>query len=396
MRFFLSALVLSVAAGSASSGTAVPVAVDEVTSGRVAYWRMDSVSGTTTPGTPGDATLVNGAAAGAGRFNGGISLDGTNDYLEAADHASLNFGTGSFTVALWFRATGTASKRLINKWNGPKPQGWLLDVHSGAGGAAQAGYIRFRIDDNPDGDAASDSLDIARDADLDLRVNQWTHVAAVVNRSSAPGNVLLYVNGNPVGGATNLPSGFGSVSNTFALGIGTIPTSLGKYFAGGVDEVALYNRALTQTEVRTLIRPLPPEDLAASLGGSPGAPAVTLTWDAAPGADTYDVYRSLDGGTPVQIATGLTGTTYTDSSLPVQGNSYTVTYTVRGANFFQSLDSLPATVTVDPPPPRTGDHTEGLFDDRCACGSAGPVPGGPFPALALAAAGLAGLLLGRR
>jgi MYXO-CTERM domain-containing protein len=208
--------------------------------------------------------------------------------------------------------------------------------------------------------------------------------------------VQLYYNGNALGQARSLPNGFGSISNTFALGIGTIPTSLGKYFAGGVDEVALYNRALSQTEVRTLIRPLPPEDLAASLGGSPGAPAVTLTWDAAPGADTYDVYRSFDGGTPVQIATGLTGTTYTDSSLPVQGNSYTVTYTVRGANFFQSLDSLPATVTVDPPPPRTGDHTEGLFDDRCSCGSAGPVPGGPFPALALAAAGLAALLLGRR
>jgi hypothetical protein len=199
-----------------------------------------------------------------------------------------------------------------------------------------------------------------------------------------------------LGTARPLPSGFGSVSNTFALGIGTIPTSLGRYFAGGVDEVALYNRALSQTEVRTLIRPLPPANLAASLGGSPGAPAVTLTWDAAPGADTYDVYRSLDGGTPVQIASGLTGTSYTDSSLPVMGVPYTVRYTIRGANFFQSLDSLPATVTVQPPPPRTGDHTEGLFDDRCSCGSAGPVPSGAFAGVVLAAAGLAVLFLRRR
>jgi hypothetical protein len=275
MRIFLSALVLPLAVGSAASGAASPAAVDEVTSGRVAYWRMDSVSGTTTPGTPADATLVNGAALGAGRFSNGIALDGTNDYVQVADHAALNFGTGSFTVALWFRATTNDPLRLINKWNGPAQQGWVIDVNSTNGGTAAAGHLRARLDDSASDDTRN--LDFSVDASLGSRLNQWNHVAMVVNRSSAPGTVQLYYNGNALGTARSLPSGFGSVSNTFALGIGTIPTSLGKYFAGGVDEVALYNRALSQTEVRTLIRPLPPEDLAASLGGSSGVPAVTLT-----------------------------------------------------------------------------------------------------------------------
>jgi hypothetical protein len=355
---------------------------------------MDSVSGTTTPGTPSAATLVNGAAAGTGKFYGGIALDGTNDYLQVADHPALNFGTGSFTVALWFRPTGTASTRLINKWDGPAQQGWLIDVNTTSAGTAAVGHLRARLDDSASDNARN--LDFSVDASLGSRLNQWNHVAMVVDRSSAPGTVQLYYNGNALGAARSLPGGFGSVSNTFALGIGTIPTSLGKYFAGGVDEVALYNRALSLTEVRTLVRPLPPENTAASLGGAPGAPVVTLTWDAAPGADTYDVYRSLDGGAPVQIASGLTGTSYTDSSLPSPSSSYTVTYTVRGVNFFPSLESLPATATVNPPPPRTGDHTEGLFDDRCSCGSSMPVPGGRAAAPALAAAGLALLLRRRR
>lgn len=396
MRFLLSALIVSIAAGSAASGAAPRVAVDELTSGRVAYWRMDSVSGTTTPGTPSAATLVNGAAAGAGKFYGGIALDGTNDYLQVPDHAALNFGTGSFTVALWFRPTTNDSKRLINRWDGPGKQGWLIDVHSGSGGVAQLGALRFRIDDSTSSDAAADNLEVIRDADLETRINLWNHVAVVVNRSAAPGNVRVYFNGVQLGGATNLPSGFGSVSNTFTLGIGTIPSALGKYFAGGVDEVALYNRALSQTEVRTLIRPLPPDNVAAALDAGGFNPEVTLTWDAAPGADTYDVYRSIDGGAPTAVATGLTGTSYTDTSLSFQNQTFTVEYTVRGVNFFQSLDSLPASVTVNPPPSRTGDHTEGLFDDRCSCGSAAPAPGGAAAALALAGAALAALARRRR
>lgn len=390
MRFLLSAFIVSIAAGSATSGAAPRAAVDELTSGRVAYWRMDSVSGTTTPGTPSAATLVNGAAAGAGKFYGGIALDGTNDYLQVDDNAALNFGSGSFTAALWFRPTTNDSKRLINKWDGPAQQGWLLDVHSGSGGAAQLGALRFRIDDSTSSNAAADNLEVIRDADLETRINLWNHVAVVVNRSAAPGNVTIYCNGVALGGATDLPNGFGSVSNTFALGIGTIPSALGKYFAGGVDEVALYNRALSQTEVRTLIRPLPPENLTAT--GDPQASQVTLTWDPAPGADTYDVYRSIEGGPPALVAQGLTGTSYSETVAP--DTSYT--FTVRGVNFFQSADSQAVTISIGPPPSRTGDHTEGLFDERCSCGSAAPAPGGAAAALALAGAALAALARRRR
>lgn len=396
MRVLLGALGVSLGFGVPLVRAVSPAAVDEVTSGRVAYWLMDSVSGTTTPGVPSDAALINGAALGAGRFSGGIALDGTNDYLQVPDHPALNFGTGSFTVALWFRPTTNDSKRLINKWDGPAQQGWLLDVHSGSGGASQPGALRFRIDDSTTSNAAADNLEVVRDVDLETRLNLWSHAAVVVNRSSAPGTVSVYFNGNLIGGAASLPSGFGSVTNTFALGVGTIPTALGRYFAGGVDEVALYNRALSLEEIRTLIRPLPPENLSASAGGSPGAPSATLSWDAAPGADTYDVYRSIGGGTPEPIATGLTGTSYTDSSLPVSGDPYTVEYTVRGVNFFPSVDSIPAAVTIQPPPARIGDHTEGLFDERCSCGSAGLGPAGPAAALVAGAAALASFALLRR
>lgn len=88
----------------------------------------------------------------------------------------------------------------------------------------------------------------------------------------------------------------------------------------------------------------------------------------------------------------ITQFSYTD----MNANQYGVTtcYTVTAINGLEGPPSNQACLTPQPPPPRTNDHDEGLFEDRCACGSS--VPGAGSAGWALAALLMAAALTVRR
>jgi hypothetical protein len=220
-------------------------------SGLVARWPMDTFAANTTPDAVGSSAMTgtNTPTATKGLYSGGINLAGTA-YLSTPDAPALNFGAGSFSFALWVRPVDTTSVRLINKWDGPLQQGWLMDIHSSAGGTATVGSIRVRLDSNnvSGQNGAADNFDYAVAAGLDS--GNWRHLAATIDRTS--NQLRIYMDGVQVGATGSIPATLTSVSNTFALGIGTIPTSLGKYYAGAVDDVQLYGRALTSFEVTSL------------------------------------------------------------------------------------------------------------------------------------------------
>jgi hypothetical protein len=76
-------------------------------------------------------------------------------------------------------------------------------------------------------------------------VNEWAHVALVVTPSSA----TIYLNGV---GYTNTGNHPAEAFDT-PLRIGNDPNSSGRTFKGLVDEVCIYNRALSQSEIRALM-----------------------------------------------------------------------------------------------------------------------------------------------
>ena len=78
------------------------------------------------------------------------------------------------------------------------------------------------------------------------------------------------------------------------------------------------------------------------------------------------VQRGPVGGPYVTIASGITVLNYTDSGL-TPGTSYG--YVVYAVGLVNSADSQFNSVTIPFPPPRTNDHSEGLLDENCACGS---------------------------
>lgn len=132
-------------------------------------------------------------------------FDGTGDYLSVADHSSLDFGTGDFTVEGWFRAASLTNAPIL--WHkladgSSSNAGWFIEVDAttlyAGKGVASAGA-----------DFGSFSVS--------LSTNTWYHVA--ITRT---GNTLeAYVGGNSLG--TFTPGGGGianDVDNTSPMILG--------------------------------------------------------------------------------------------------------------------------------------------------------------------------------
>ena len=153
----------------------------------------------------------------------------------------------------------------------------------------------------------------------DPGVGSWTHLATTYDGNSSD----LYVNGVQ---AATLPSSGNITTTTGALRIGG-NNIWGEWFSGLIDEVRVYNRALTlaqiQNDMNTSIStpdtapPTAPGSLTAvGLLGS-----TTLGWGAASdnvGVVKYDVYRSITSGFAPSVANRIaqpTTLSYTDTGL---------------------------------------------------------------------------------
>jgi len=213
--------------------------VDE--KGLVAYWNFDDGQGTTAKDSTGkgnDAVLngMDGRTCWVDGISGkALSFDGVKSYVDCGSKEIFNFGTNSFTFSLWVyvKSSITEYDRAICKGgNSDSQPGFSIGLGLGDWGASitdpekkQAGVL-FGTE--------SESL------------NQWVYLAVVVDREA---NLVYGYRDGILTGSSDI-TGFGSVSNTFPITIGTIPY-VGYWFKGIIDEVKLYNRALSMDEIKS-------------------------------------------------------------------------------------------------------------------------------------------------
>lgn len=163
----------------------------------------------------------------------GRALELAGDYVEVPYDPFLDLGAGPFTATIWFRTSfDLRMQRILHAFNhGGFPQ-WRLEV--------TRTVLRARIIT----DAGSTTLE----ADASLRDGQWHHAA--LRRGDQ--NVLrLYVDGVPAAQVDAVP---GSVSAGPQAGvrIGSRLDGINHPFVGAVDEVYLFDRALTSEQIREL------------------------------------------------------------------------------------------------------------------------------------------------
>ncbi|MBC7929612.1 MAG: PD40 domain-containing protein, partial [Rubrivivax sp.] len=190
-------------------------------------------------------TLNNGATTATGFVGQAFSFDGTDDFVQVPHSATLN-PTASLSLDAWIFATGDQDAVIVAKWgdtgafNGQSA--YLFSRQPG-------GALRFSIsDDAHQGDAAFHNFDSPAGT---VALNTWTHVAAVYDQTT--GTRTIYRNGTQVAQRTDTPI---NITNSIAdLGIGAKvfdTNSPNAHFAGKIDEVEIFTRALTATEVKDI------------------------------------------------------------------------------------------------------------------------------------------------
>lgn len=219
--------------------------------GLVGYWSFNGadISGTTAydrSGGGNNGTLTNGPTAIPGTVGQALNFDGGNDYVDIGDPAdgSLDFGSDqSFSISLWFKTNDTASGQswpgFISKDDSdvaPRTgYGCNLDTSAGTlNNFYCETFVGGTADRFESGAANNDNL--------------WHH--GVFVRNAATGNGQLYLD-NAVKEDAALAS-TGSVANDVGLTIGlrnANNTDANLFLQGQIDEVRIYNRALSAGEV---------------------------------------------------------------------------------------------------------------------------------------------------
>lgn len=217
--------------------------------GPVGYWKLDEKvsgngetifdsSGNSINGTTDDGANNTGMDCNLqGKFGGACQFDGTDDVVSVGDVATVEFGTGDFTLMGWINHPDPSSASG-NAIIGKRPtggagtvNGYALQIHSGA--------IRFAIDNDDGGFLLSSAGTV--------NANTWHHIAVSVDRDSSTG-AKIYLDGVPVGTAD--PTGVeNSLDNSsgFAIGMNT-PNGTGN-FNGIIDEAKAYNYARTPQQI---------------------------------------------------------------------------------------------------------------------------------------------------
>ena len=198
-------------------------------------------AGTTASDASGNGrtgTLVNGPAWTAGRVNGGLTFNGTNQYESAAHASALN--AYPLTVAVWVKTAATTGVRgIVNKYVAGSSNGWNLFLNNGN---ICAWYLRSNSRYVYDGGGCT--LSTAGYAD-----NTWHHVVYVVDAAGG----RLYVDGQQR--ASRAWKGTAGAPTT-TQGVRVASLSWGvrrrRYLSGGIDDVRIYNRALSAAEIAAL------------------------------------------------------------------------------------------------------------------------------------------------
>ena len=169
---------------------------------------------------------------------------GAGGYVRIPNSPTLNTPNG-FTIDTWINPSGDGGAQdIASKWDDPTGQwSWIFKLHND-------GSRRLRIEISRGGD--HNALGDLEGTTV-LPLNTWSHVAATYDRAS--GLIRLYVNG-VVDGETsarfpNTPIG-NSATDILIGAVNGQTSAPGEFFQGMIDEVELYNRALTPDELAAI------------------------------------------------------------------------------------------------------------------------------------------------
>jgi hypothetical protein len=265
-----------------------------------------------------------------GKFGNGLQLDGDNDYVTSPHNASFN--AFPITISTWFKTQSTRTNySIINKYVSGSMNGWGLFACTGTGTGIKLYYFSSGSNYVSNYDTCYGS---------GYNDNKWHFLTATVDSSGKK----IYVDGSYVGGAawTGTPGAPTSVVNQlFGYYQG-----MGYYFDESLDDVRIYNRALSPDEISKLYNFAP-------------GPIGQWKFDEKSGSTAYDSSGNGNDGNITCNGASCVNPSYTQGKL---GSALSFVSTGRGGTVTRNpLNIIPGSgsaitigMWIKPPATQTG------------------------------------------
>ncbi len=226
--YFYKVIAADAAGNTSAASNEAAATVASAPSGLVGAWGFSEGSGTVAADASGSGnagTIAGPAWTTAGKYGSALTFDGVNDWVTVPDAASLD--VTRMTLEAWVRPTAVASWRsaLLKE----RPGGMVYSLYASQSNSRPVGQVDIGGERNAQGTAA-------------IAMNAWTHLAVTYDGTT----LRLYVNGAATGSAVfagSIPASTG----VLRMGGNSI---WGEWFKGTLDELRVYNRALSQAEIQ--------------------------------------------------------------------------------------------------------------------------------------------------
>jgi subtilisin family serine protease len=300
----------------------------------ISHWKFDESDGNTAYDSVGTnhGTLVNGPVWTTGQIDGALSFDGVDDYVKIPDSNSLDV-TSQATLCAWIYTTSlTAGQGIVGRWNyssSPSKESILLEARGDVDDR-----IRFNI--STDGGIPTETVVASQQKFV---ANTWYHVAGTYDGV----RMRLYINGQEDNSTPKSGNIFTSDSewNIGAFNYGGVA-----YFEGTIDDVRIYDRALSAAEIlqlyqkglsRKAFNPNPAD------GATRVDPNTSLSWSAGKDALSHDVYFGTNFD---DVNNATTGSPEYKGNQPLDANSFIPGSLDYSTTYYWRIDEINASGTV--------------------------------------------------
>lgn len=216
-----------------ANDAALPAPCDE--QGLVGRWRFDEGAGTIAHDCTSGAHdgTITGAQWTAGK-NGPGALLFSDDAVDVGNPAALQLKAG-LTLAAWVKQdpASTTSGRIISK-SSQDDRGWELNFEG-------ATSIEFKV--------ATDTTSYSQVATSFTNDGQWHHIAGVFSAANA--TMRIFIDGQQAASITGAPTS--QRDAPFPVIIGAMPDETCCRFNGALDDVRVYSRAISATEIQAIM-----------------------------------------------------------------------------------------------------------------------------------------------
>jgi len=217
------------------------------TFGLVGWWRFDETSGTVatdSSSNENNGTLVSGPTWAQGKIGGALSFDGVDDHV---DLGVANLGiTNKVSVSYWFNPnTGNGVLLAQGSNYSGSEQGWVVHLGTNNNENTADRAISWLSSDNSDNYNGGAVVQTVTNS---IALNQWQHVAVVKEGTL----VKIHLDGVQIKEGQVAKAGITYVGYTISFGKVLDGTYYNAPFNGLLDDVRIFDRALSVAEVQSL------------------------------------------------------------------------------------------------------------------------------------------------